>query len=423
MFLYTVLKPYDLQSLGITLMMFSMAGIFFSMFRNVYQIIATPRMEPMSKPKIAFSLAIVGALLWMGFTIRIPWHLEAPFLLEPRGVVTVTSPFSGRILPPEEYRQRIEMLTRVQAFARQKAEDIRKRSDSLENIIIPEAISLLDGLPTPEEYSRPIENGQTIKSRDVLAVVEDHMDIDNRDELIETTYRWVARASELLAHRANSDQVHEYEVRAELAVLEERVRELVRLSATRIVWAPEDGMVVAARRIPEPPRDAVDPTKLDRWSGTPFDVRNLGCVVEIGQELLSLAPSSELQAVLYVDQGDRDDLKEKMEVELKLDHLPSITYVTQVTDVSPRGELVAPEALTTRFDGPLATTSDPQGKEKLASTAYRAIGELYFNHPESQFDGPLMKPGMRGNARFLVDSRTAWQWACRYFLETFRFRV
>ena len=34
-----------------------------------------------------------------------------------------------------------------------------------------------------------------------------------------------------------------------------------------------------------------------------------------------------------------------------------------------------------------------------------------------------MKPGMRGNARFLVDSRTAWQWACRYFLETFRFRV
>ena len=58
MFLYTVLKPYDLQSLGITLAIFSMAGIVFAMFKNVYQIVATPRVEPMSKIKIFFSLLI-----------------------------------------------------------------------------------------------------------------------------------------------------------------------------------------------------------------------------------------------------------------------------------------------------------------------------------------------------------------------------
>jgi putative peptide zinc metalloprotease protein len=423
MFLYTVLKPYDLQSLGITLMIFSMAGIVFSMVRNVYQIVATPRMEPMSKPKIAFSLAIVSVVVWLAFSIRIPWHLEAPFLLEPRGVVTVSSPFTGRILPADEYQQRYQTLSQLQNFARDKAVQIRQRQEVLQDIVVPENISLLTGLPTPEEYAARIQNGQTVHKGDVLAVVEDTIDIDYRDDLVQSTYRWVARIFELLDHRSTGDQVHELEVRAELTVLEEHIREIVRLSATRIVRSPIDGTVVAAKRIPEPPRDAVDPTRLDRWNGTPYDARNLGCVIEIGQELLSVAPSQELQAVMYIDQGDRDDLKENMEVELKLDHLSSITYISQVTEVSPRGELVAPEALTTRFDGPLATTSDPQGKEKLASTSYRAIVELYFQHEESKHDGVLMKPGMRGNARFLVDSRTAWQWACRYFLETFRFRV
>lgn len=127
--------------------------------------------------------------------------------------------------------------------------------------------------------------------------------------------------------------------------------------------------------------------------------------------------------MLYVDQSHRDELLDNMEIELKLDHLPGITYVTRVKEVSPKGELLAPEALTTRFQGPLATTPDQQGKEKLASTAYRAIAELHFHHQESQEDGVLMKPGMRGNARFLVANRTAVQWGYRYFVETFRFRI
>jgi putative peptide zinc metalloprotease protein len=423
MFLYTVLKPYDLQSLGITMLLFSMAGIFFAMGRNIYQIIATPRMEPMSKPKITISLAMAGVVVWLILTVRIPWHLEAPFLLEPRGVVTVTAPFTGRLVPPEEFRERYETQRKLQEYARGKAEYVRGRASALEGAIDPATISLLDGLPEPDQYATIITNGQSVKQSDVLTIIEDLTDVRNRDELQQTTLQWIARSNELLEYWTNGDQVHQFEVLAELKVLEEQLHSLVRLSATRVVRAPVSGRIVAARRVPEPGRDAVDPTKLGRWHGTPFDPRNQGCAVEIGQELLSVAPMEELQAVLYIDQGDRDDLKEKMEVELKLDHLPEITYVSQVTAVSPRGDLVAPESLTTRFDGPLATTSDPQGKEKLSSTAYRAIVELYFQDPVSQPDALLMKPGMRGNARFLVDSRTAWQWGMRYFLETFRFRV
>jgi hypothetical protein len=112
-----------------------------------------------------------------------------------------------------------------------------------------------------------------------------------------------------------------------------------------------------------------------------------------------------------------------MNVELKLDHLADITWVTKVTQVSLKGEVMAPEALTTRFQGPLATKPGDQGQEQLASTAYRAIAELHFDVPESQPDAVLMKPGMRGNARFIISHRTAAYWLWRYICETFRFRV
>ncbi len=416
MFLYTVLKPYDLQSLGITLMMFSMAGIVFAMFKNVYQIIATPRMEPMSKPKIAFSLAVLGAVVWLAVTIRIPWHLEAPFFLEPRGLVTVPAPFTGWIVPPEEYRERYETLLKIQQWARQKA---APKKDE----IIPEQLSLLDGLPQPSEYSALVRQGNSVQKGDVLAVVEDATEVKNRDDLMQSTYQWVARTEEVEQYRQNQNLLPEQETLAEVKKLEARIRELVRLNAARVVRAPVSGTIVAARRIPEPPRDDIDPTRLGRWFGTPFDPKNDGCFVEIGQELLAVAPATDLHAVLYINQSHRDELQDNMEIELKLDHLPDVTYVTKVKELSPKGELVAPESLTTRFQGPLATTSDPQGKEKLASTAYRAIAELHFHHAESQGDGILMKPGMRGNARFLVGNRTLVQWGYRYFLETFRFKV
>ena len=38
-------------------------------------------------------------------------------------------------------------------------------------------------------------------------------------------------------------------------------------------------------------------------------------------------------------------------------------------------------------------------------------------------DGPLMKTGLRGRTRFLVDTRTAYQWIYRWYRRTFKFRL
>ncbi|MEZ6061237.1 MAG: hypothetical protein R3C19_12805 [Planctomycetaceae bacterium] len=113
LFLYTVLKPYDLQSLGITLMVFSMAGIFFAMFRNIYQILVTPRLEPMNKIKIAFTLSVLAAVAYAAATIPIPGTTK-PFYMEPKDVVHVTSYFNGKLMTPDDYRERYQQLADIQ---------------------------------------------------------------------------------------------------------------------------------------------------------------------------------------------------------------------------------------------------------------------------------------------------------------------
>ncbi len=305
---------------------------------------------------------------------------------------------------------------------------LAKGFGSHDQLADPDELSLVSGLPTTEEFPELPEPGQYVEAGAVLAVIEDAASIQRSDDLVQSVHRWLVRRNEVFQHHEVQDISAENDVVAELVVLEQHILELVRLNTERVIRASKSGFVVAAKRIPQPPLNEIDPTKLERWYGTPLDRRNQGCFVEVGQELMTIAPDSseepmQLQAVLYVDQGDRDDLQDEMEVEMKLDHLADVTYKAPVTLVSQRGDLVAPEALTTRFDGPLATKPDQQGQETLASTAYRATVVMDFADGVEKADTELMKPGMRGMARFKVGNRTAWQWAWRYLNETFRFRV
>jgi hypothetical protein len=164
--------------------------------------------------------------------------------------------------------------------------------------------------------------------------------------------------------------------------------------------------------------------KLAPWHGTPLDHRNRGCSVESGQELVSIAPGERLHAVLYVDQTDREEVKRQPRVQIKLDHLPDITWETEIASLSAKGEIVAPESLTTQYGGSLATKPGQGGQQQLASTVFRATASLNLAaYDESRADGMLMLPGMRGHARFIVSDRTIYDWAKLYFYETFRFRL
>lgn len=423
MFLYTVLKPYDLQSLGITVLVFSMAGIFFSMFRSIYQIIATPRMEPMSKTKMTISALVFAGAVWLVCTTPIPWYHEAPCVLEPQGVMMTPAPVAGRIMLPSEYQAAWDLLKNFENSARKRIINKVDPSDTSRLLIDRDQLSLLNGMPTPEEYSQIPVNGTQVTKGQVIAILERPEDLKNQDKLVQQVADLVFRSEQIRDYDGIPDPLGSGDAQAEAIELMKTIRELVKLNTLRVVRSPADGRIIAARRVPEEPPSEIEKMKLAPWTGTPLDPENAGCVLEAGQEVCSIAPSEKLQAVLYIDQGDRDDLKGTMDVELKFDHLADITWLTRVSRVSLKGEVMAPEALTTRFNGPLATKPSTKGQEQLASTAYRAIAELHFDSADTNPDSVLMKPGMRGNARFIISNRTAAYWLWRYICETFRFRV
>jgi putative peptide zinc metalloprotease protein len=314
LFLYTVLKPYELQSIGIALAWCSLAGIVSSLVVGVTRIIKTPRSKPLSRPRIAVSLLLTAVVAAAVLAIPLPLHVYAPFLIEPYQVVHVYSTMPGTIA---------EVL--VQPGAKVSSGDMLLR------------------LADPEKERQY----QELKSQYGVAKVE-----VNKQRTLDHAAR-LAVAQEQL--QSIESQLKDYEV---------QLQQL-------LVVAPIDGTVVTAPRTAEPKQPG-DSLELHRWYGTPLDKQNVGCLVDTRTQLFSVAPSERFQAVLLVDQSDRSDLAIGQTVEIKFDHLPLQVFEGKIAQIAERHTEFAPGTLTNKAQGELSTVTDREGRERLTSVAYEA---------------------------------------------------
>ena len=360
LFLYTALKPYDLQSIGITAAVASMLGVVGGLGHSLYKQITAPRVEPLSKPKIAATVAAFAVLAAAALLIPLPLHVKAPFLIEPAGVRNVYVATPGELT------------------------DVR------------------------------VAPGQRVRQGDVLAVLTNVELDDERRQLL------AERGSETVrtgAYAALRDDAR-YQMSVErLASLDEQVAEIDRQLAQLTLLAPAGGTVVAPpeRRTPATDEDSTLPD----WHGNPLEPRNHGAFLDAGTLLLAVAPDRDdgrFEATLLVDQADRNDIYEGQAAELKFDHLPERTYDSKVARFSRRHVEYAPPALSNKYGGSLATVSGNDGREKLAGNAYQATVLLAA-------DPDLLRPGMRGTARLDAASRSTAGWAWRYIRQTFHFKL
>ena len=446
-FLYTVLKPYGLQSIGIALAVVSIVTILFNLVLNIYKQVTAPRNEPLSRPKIAISLGLLVTVIACTMAVPLPLHIEAMFLVEPHDVRHVYTPVPGR----------------------------------LEN--------------------RPVQPGDQVTFGDTLATLANpalaleqlRLEQQEKVQLIRVSVANALedRSREELA-RANRESA-----RTQLAEFQKQIERMT-------ITAPCAGTVVAPPRIPAPPLDSRR-DQLGSWHGTPLEDRNRNCLLPDRTHLLSIAPDSEFQAVVVIDQGDRNDMVSAEEslgfsgisspagltitsvlpdtpaaragivpgdqltsnngsdvtrladllprtpdspnktaprplllsvkstggenrevklaparsptrVELKFDHLPARTYEGFIEKISRRDLEFVPELLSNKLGGEVATATDRQGRERPLSPAYQATVLL-------RKDPALLKTGLRGRSRFLVDTRTPYQWIYRWYRRTFRFRL
>lgn len=358
LFLYTVLKPYDLQSIGVTLAVISVVTFIGGILHNIYKIIKAPRTEPMNYYKVTATLTVTAAVILGILLIPVPMHFEAPFILEGYGVKHVYTTETGR-------------LDRVY-----------------------------------------VEPGQTVEKGQLLASI---VNLEKEDELYKLKVDRKVQEGEVRKYLALDDLAGVKVSKERLASTEERIAEIEEQLGNMKVVAPISGTVVAPASRPEP-KLSDSKKQLSGWFGTPLDAKNANCYLEKQTHMLSIAPESRFQAVLYIDQEYRNDFKLNQSVELKLEHLPEKTYISSIERVAHGHKDFIPPTLSNKMGGEVPTVTDKEGREKLTSTAYEAIVPL-------EEDVELFRANMRGKARFEVTQLTTGQWLWRYFRKTFHFRL
>ena len=369
-FLYTVLKPYGLQSIGATLAVISVSTIIGNMVFNLYKMISAPRIEPMSKPKIIVSLTGLGSVFAACMAIPMPLHIEATFIIEPVDVQHVYNPTPGELLKYEV---------------------------------------------DPSDW---IDEGGV-----VATLVNPEKEDEKRDLILKKELQQIQRDTHLKIGNTSQMVVADEQI----AALDLQIKEIQRQLDDLKITASISGRIVAPPRVAAPPLET-NKRQLAGWSGTPLERKNIGSVLEERTHLISIAPVGDYQAIVLIDQGDRNELVHKEDfaeqladseshvIQLRFDHLPSRTYEGLVEHVSRNPMEYVPETLSNKLGGELATVTDSQGRERLQSPAYQATVRL-------SKDCELFRTGMRGKARFLVEERTAWAWLKRYWNTTFNFRL
>ena len=357
--LYEMLKPYGLQNLGLGLGIFSLFTIVFNLFLKVYKLLITPRNQPMSYARAAVSLTLLAVVVGGAVTVPLPLYVEAPLVVEPESAsrVYVTTP--GQLV---------------------------------------------------EIHVQP---GQTVNKGDVLAQLWDQTKEDRLQEL-ETSVEVQRMEVETQIGLGNADQ--QAIESNKLALLQSELDDFEKQLSQLTITAPCDGKVIAAEKVSVPQTKTIEGRKLKQWHGNPLSPRNLGCFLKTGTHLLTVAPKDDFNAVLVIDQHDRNDFSTGQAVEMKFEHRPNQTFNGKVELVAETSLELAPKPLSNKFGGDLPTMTDNAGRERLVDSSYQAQVSI-------DIDPRLLSTGVRGHARIVVDQRTAGDWAWRYLRRTFNFRM
>lgn len=364
LFLYSVLKPYGLQIIGQAAASFSIGSMIFGGLLNLYRIISAPRSKPLSRFRVAATVSAVAGLLLVAILIPIPWYRTSACMIEPKNVSHVVNKVPGQI------------------------EEIHVRS------------------------------GDFVREGDILICM---IDPDWQSRLNDLQIKIRVQKAEIKAFAALNDRSSQIVSMEVLNGLKDEEQEVIEHLRHLTIVAPCDGRVVS---VPRHPATSVEQqeTRLPTWESTPLDPRNQGAFLPERTQLLSIAPvrspdeSEQFQAVIYLDQSDLLDLRDKMKMRIKFDYDLSETFNGAIRHIGPAETETVPSELTIKQGGSLTTVTDKTGRERLTDPAYQAIVDL--DQTSSQF-----RTGLRGRARILIFERSIAGWLWRWIRRTFHFNL
>ncbi len=204
------------------------------------------------------------------------------------------------------------------------------------------------------------------------------------------------------------------EVQASIASTQDQLERKMRDQQQLRLVAPEAGTVLPPPLVPH--QDESE-EKLPAWSGTPLDPENRGAYLEQGTRFCEIGDPKRLEAVLVIDQSDRNLVREQQLVDIKLEGFPSLTPRSRIEEIAERELEVTPQRLLTKHGGELPSKADARtGAEKPMSTSYQA--RVPIDDPEGTF-----RLGLRGQARVYTRWISLGDRLWRLLSHTFNFKL
>ena len=362
LFVWNAMKPYRMEALGRGLALFGMYGLIYRPISGIYKFLKVPgRRDEVKSLNMSITAAVVTLIIAGIGLIPLSQRVWCAAELRPRGEETVYVTVDGRL----------EELLVAAADRVEKGQELARFS----NIDLELQIADLEGQEAG--YRARLSSLERERFTDSAA----GMEIGTVEESLKS-------------------------VQEQLVKKRQYQRELV-------LKAPRAGLVLPPETVDERP----DPGgRLSGWSGNALAKKNLGATYAEGTVLCMVGEPQHFEAVMIVDQTEVEFVERGQKVDLKLNAFPFETFTGTVDEIAETHIEVGSERLSVKAGGSIPTTTDEMGREVPISTSYEVL--MHLDDP-----GNLLTPGMRGNARIVVGSRTVGQWLWRLFWQTFNFRM
>ncbi len=362
-FLYKLFQSYQLEIVGQVVVLMSLYGLLVMPLWQVGKFFYVPgRLDQVKKGHFYTSLSILVVLLGLFFFLPLPHSVMCTLEMQARDAHPVYVDVAGNLMS-------VEVRPGQHVSAGQLLATLKNNELDLE-------VAKLEG--TKNEYETRLRSLLQQSFRDRRAVAE-------------------------------KPQVQEA-----LNAIEDQLKEKARDHQRLRLVAPADGTVLPPTVVMKH-EDTEE--RLPTWAGTPFDVENLGAHFEQGVLFCQIGDPKKLEAVMVVDQADRNLIRNGQRVEIKLEGHAAHTIESKISEISESELKVSPRRLSTRYGGELPTKTDPQtGIEKPQSTTYQAKA------PVDDAEGHLLL-GVRGQAKIHTDWIPLGTRLWRLITHTFNFKL
>ena len=365
-FVIKVLEPYGLQALGRMLAVAGFAGLVAQPIIQTWKFIRTPgRLSKVKRKPLLITLSVAGAILAAVAYIPLPHHVDCAFEIRPSKAGMVYAGTVGRI------ESAVEPGTLVEA------------GDPVAVLRNPDLEIRLADLRGEEKIAEVQLRNVRYRSREDYALKSQ---IETQTELLES-------------------------IRALRAKAEDEIERLT-------VRAKRDGYVLPPpERKPQEKNDG----RLPSWTGTPLQEKNIGATLTEDDLICEISEPDDFEAVLVIDQGDIQLVREGQPVDLKLDADRLKTFSGKITELSLQDLKSASASLSSQTGGDLQTEIDPTtGQIKPRSVSFQARVPLDGSATDpSQL--PPLRPGYRGSAKVHVDPMSLGARLWRVIAQTFNF--